>query len=138
MISVHVKTCNLTVEDGDCRCSWSWGDQGRGFASRRIQARSVSDGHGGKMIGIVAATDISRGAPILNVPIECVMSQGAGTRCLVASVLSESKDAKVIFMGCNVSRFIWSVPETFSRGPDLNVELGNLNRRARFDPATHG
>ena len=106
--AVHFEACNFTVEDSDRRCNWSWGDEGRGFASKLIQPRSVSDGHGGKMTGIVAATDISRGAQILNVPISCVISQGVGTQCLVVSVLSESKNAQVKLMGYHVSRFIWS------------------------------
>jgi hypothetical protein len=92
---VHSKTRNVTADDSDCRCNWSWGNEGRGFASTRIQARSVSDGHGGKMIGIVAAMDISRGSPILNVPLACIISQQAATQSLVYGVLSASENVQV-------------------------------------------
>ena len=60
------------------------------------------------MTGIVAAADISRGATILNVPIACVILQGAETQSVVASVLSDSRNAQVKFMGCFLSRFVSS------------------------------
>jgi hypothetical protein len=100
----HVNSCNLTAVNGDCPCNWSWGGESRGFATRGLQPKSVSDGHGGKMIGIVAATDISRGAPILKVPIACVILQQADTQRLVESVLSKSEDSQV------KPRSVWAIP----------------------------
>ncbi len=56
------------------------------------------------MIGIVAATDISRGAPILKVPIACVILQQADTQRLVESVLSKCEDSQV------KPRSVWAIP----------------------------